>query len=89
MRLGTILTDAELEPDPILEPGALCNRCMRCAEECPGGAIPRPGERPPAPANETTDPAKPPIENPKAANPIVTKTARNKTIPICSPTDRT
>ncbi len=47
VRLGTILTDAELEPDPILEPGTLCNRCMRCAKECPGGAIPRPGERPP------------------------------------------
>ncbi|HOX04762.1 MAG TPA: hypothetical protein PK280_00050 [Planctomycetota bacterium] len=47
VRLGTILTDAELEPDPIPEQGRLCNRCMRCARDCPGGAIPRPGERPP------------------------------------------
>jgi epoxyqueuosine reductase len=46
VRLGTILTDAELEPDPLIEPGTLCNRCMRCVKDCPGGAIPRPGERP-------------------------------------------
>lgn len=45
VRIGTILTDAELEPDPLPEP-SLCNRCMRCAKECPGGAIPLPGERP-------------------------------------------
>jgi ferredoxin len=46
LRLGTILTDAELEPDPLLEPGTLCSRCMRCVKDCPGGAIPKPGERP-------------------------------------------
>lgn len=45
VRLGTILTDAELEPDPLPEP-SLCNRCMRCVKDCPGGAIPKPGERP-------------------------------------------
>jgi len=45
VRLGTILTDAELEPDPLVPPGTLCNRCMRCAAECPGGAIPKKGER--------------------------------------------
>lgn len=44
VRIGTILTDAELEPDPLYE-GKLCNRCMRCAKYCPGGAIPKPGER--------------------------------------------
>jgi ferredoxin len=46
VRLGTILTDAELEPDPLLKPGTLCNRCMRCVKDCPGGAIPKKGERP-------------------------------------------
>lgn len=46
VRLGTILTDAELEPDPLMKPGTLCNRCMRCVKDCPGGAIPRVGERP-------------------------------------------
>ncbi len=45
VRLGTILTDAELEPDPLIEPGTLCNKCMRCVKDCPGGAIPKPGER--------------------------------------------
>jgi ferredoxin len=47
VRLGTILTDAELEPDPLIEPGTLCKRCMKCVKDCPGGAIPKPGERPP------------------------------------------
>lgn len=47
VRLGTILTDAELEPDPLVEPGTLCNRCMRCVKDCPGGAIPGKDERPP------------------------------------------
>lgn len=37
-RLAVILTDAELEPDPI-EVGVLCDRCMRCVAECPAGAI--------------------------------------------------
>ena len=46
VRLGTILTDAELEPDPLVKPGTLCNRCLRCVKDCPGGAIPKPGERP-------------------------------------------
>ncbi len=47
VRLGTILTDAELEPDPLMAPGTLCNGCMRCAPNCPGGAIPKKGDRPP------------------------------------------
>jgi epoxyqueuosine reductase len=37
-RLGVLLTDAELEPDPI-ETGVLCDRCKRCVAECPAGAI--------------------------------------------------
>ena len=39
-RIGIIITDLELEPDPIMEPGTLCNRCMACVRECPGGCIP-------------------------------------------------
>ena len=38
-RLGIVITEAELEPDPIIEPGTLCNRCMACARDCPGEAI--------------------------------------------------
>ncbi|MFW5869044.1 MAG: hypothetical protein ACOCX2_14560 [Armatimonadota bacterium] len=37
-RLAMILTDAELEPDPI-ETGVLCDQCKRCVAECPAGAI--------------------------------------------------
>lgn len=37
-RIGVLLTDAELEPDPIVT-GVLCDRCKRCAAECPAGAI--------------------------------------------------
>lgn len=40
VRLGCILTDAELEPDPIIKPGTICNQCGRCVRECPGGAVP-------------------------------------------------
>jgi len=47
VRMGCILTDAELEPDPLIKPGTLCNRCMRCVKDCPGGAIPKPNEREP------------------------------------------
>lgn len=38
-RLNVLLTEAELEPDPI-RTGHLCDRCKRCVPECPGGAIP-------------------------------------------------
>ncbi len=47
VRIGNILTDAELEPDPLMKPGTLCNRCMKCVRTCPGGAIPKAGEKPP------------------------------------------
>jgi epoxyqueuosine reductase len=39
-RLNVILTEAELEPDPI-KTGHLCDRCKRCVVECPGCAIPK------------------------------------------------
>lgn len=39
-RVGIILTDVELEPDPIYSGPQLCNRCMACVKACPGGCIP-------------------------------------------------
>ena len=41
LRVGIIITELELEPDPVMEPGTLCNRCMACVRECPGGCIPK------------------------------------------------
>lgn len=38
-RQAFILTDAELEPDPIYEGPPLCDRCMACAAACPGKCI--------------------------------------------------
>lgn len=40
VRIGTILTDAVLEPDPLIKPRTLCKRCMKCVPDCPGNAIP-------------------------------------------------
>ncbi len=39
-RLAAIITDMELEPDPLIEPGSVCDRCMRCVEGCAPDAIP-------------------------------------------------
>ena len=38
-RQAFILTDAELEPDPIYGGEPLCNRCMACVAACPGKCI--------------------------------------------------
>ncbi len=38
-RLGVVLTELELEPDPIYDGPELCNRCMACVHQCPGEAI--------------------------------------------------
>ncbi|MBC7321193.1 (4Fe-4S)-binding protein [bacterium] len=38
-RLAFIITDAELEPDPIYNGPPLCDYCMSCVRECPAGAI--------------------------------------------------
>jgi ferredoxin len=40
VRFGMVLTELELEPDPIMKPGTLCNRCMACVRECPGALSP-------------------------------------------------
>ena len=37
-KLISIFTSAPLEPDPLFE-GAICNRCLRCVQICPTGAI--------------------------------------------------
>lgn len=37
-RFHMIITDAELEPTPIME-GSVCDRCGKCAVSCPLGAI--------------------------------------------------
>jgi ferredoxin len=39
LRLGVVLTELDLAPDPIYSGPALCNRCMACVRECPGRAI--------------------------------------------------
>lgn len=38
-RLAAIITDMELEPDPLVEPNSICKLDMECAKGCPG-AIP-------------------------------------------------
>jgi len=38
-RVGIVITEADLEPDPIYDGPELCNRCMACVRECPGAAI--------------------------------------------------
>lgn len=40
VRLHAIITEAELEPDPLVEPGSLCDKCMACVAGCTPGAIP-------------------------------------------------
>lgn len=40
-RLGVVLTEAPLEPDPIYDGPQLCDRCMACVAACPGNAISR------------------------------------------------
>ena len=40
VRLAAILTELELEPDPLVEPGSICDRCMSCVRGCQADAIP-------------------------------------------------
>ncbi len=39
VRFAAVLTEAELEPDPVMKPGTLCDRCMACVRHCTGQAI--------------------------------------------------
>jgi NAD-dependent dihydropyrimidine dehydrogenase PreA subunit len=41
LRVGIVLTELELEPDPIYNGPKLCNKCMACVKACPGNAISR------------------------------------------------
>ena len=38
VRIGVCMTTAELEPTPLITE-ELCDRCLRCVNECPAGAI--------------------------------------------------
>ena len=38
-RVGIVITEAELEPDPIYDGPPLCNRCLACVHDCPGQAF--------------------------------------------------
>lgn len=38
-RVGIVLTELELEPDPIYDGPQLCNKCMACVNQCPGKAL--------------------------------------------------
>ena len=40
VRLAAIITDIPLEPDPLVEPGSICDKCMQCVKGCPANAIP-------------------------------------------------
>lgn len=38
-RFVTVITNAILEPDPLLPPGTVCDSCMLCRKHCPTGAL--------------------------------------------------
>lgn len=38
-RVGIVITDLELKPDPIYDGPRLCNKCMACVRECPAQAF--------------------------------------------------
>jgi epoxyqueuosine reductase QueG len=38
-RFVSVVTDAELPPSPLLEPGSVCDSCMLCRKACPSGAL--------------------------------------------------
>ncbi|MCK5844373.1 MAG: hypothetical protein KAG97_06675 [Victivallales bacterium] len=38
-RFVTIITDAVVAPDPLIEPGTICDNCMLCRKHCPSQAL--------------------------------------------------
>ncbi len=38
-RFITVITDAAIEPDPLIPPGTVCDRCMLCRKHCPSAAL--------------------------------------------------
>lgn len=38
-RFVTVLTDAAMEPDPLIPPGTVCDECMLCRKHCPTQAL--------------------------------------------------
>jgi epoxyqueuosine reductase QueG len=38
-RFITVITDAEVEPDPLIPPGTVCDGCMLCRKHCPAQAL--------------------------------------------------
>jgi epoxyqueuosine reductase QueG len=38
-RFITVITDALLDPDPLIPPGTVCDRCMLCRKHCPSLAL--------------------------------------------------
>ncbi|MDD4870999.1 MAG: hypothetical protein PHR77_10610 [Kiritimatiellae bacterium] len=38
-RFVTVLTDAVIEPDPLIMPGSICDKCMLCRKNCPTKAL--------------------------------------------------
>jgi epoxyqueuosine reductase QueG len=38
-RFITVITDAQLEPDPLIPPGSVCDQCMLCRKHCPTAAF--------------------------------------------------
>ena len=38
-RFITVITDAEIEEDPLIPPGTVCDKCMLCRKHCPTQAL--------------------------------------------------
>lgn len=38
-RFITVLTNAVIEPDPLIPPGTVCDGCMLCRKHCPAQAL--------------------------------------------------